>query len=262
MRFIVTITTFVLLLFPNMALAELRDLPHITILAASSLSDPMTELVRRYSRAHDITVTVSYDTSSEQAYKIERGQAADLFISSHTKWMQDLKQKGLIDVYSLTNLMRNNLFFVASKRGSLARYIQESKEGEVSMMQRALDRTVMVISNPEDTPLGLYTKQALFAMDPGLWQQFEPAVMRSDSAKKVLYLIAKGNTAGVVYASDAYKNEEVEALFKINPELHDPIIYQAVVVAGENMEPARDFLNFLTSDYAKSVFRKHGFVVD
>ena len=40
------------------------------------------------------------------------------------------------------------------------------------------------------------------------------------------------------------------------------ISYQAVVIAGDNMETAREFLKFLKTVPAKKILRDNGFVVD
>ena len=72
-------------LFASQVYASFRDLPQITVLAASSLTKPLTELARIYSRSNNITVTTSYDETARQAKKIEEGSQADIFISLKSK---------------------------------------------------------------------------------------------------------------------------------------------------------------------------------
>ena len=84
---------FFLFLTPNTTKAVNYDLKQVTVLAASSLTGPLTEISRIYSREHNIIVTTSFDGTAELANKIEQGEQAGIFISSHQFWMAELKQK-------------------------------------------------------------------------------------------------------------------------------------------------------------------------
>lgn len=253
------------ILWAGDALAEMRDLPHITVLADASLTAPITELARSYSSQKNITITASYNSTSEQAWKIEEGESADMFISAHPYWMSELKQKGLIDVYSLTNLVKNKLALIVSVKGRVNEF--DIPQGETQEKLEFLNnRVIMVIGEPNYTALGMYTKQALRNLSrrtkSNLWGQVEQKTIKSMSSNNNLYLISNGETAGITFFSDAYKNPEVRVISMVSETLHDPVIYQAAVVAGENMEYARGFLQFLQSKESKQVFRSYGFSVD
>jgi molybdate transport system substrate-binding protein len=256
----------ILLLFPATSNAVgSNDLPQVTILAASSISEPLTQLTRIYSKEHNIIVTASFDGSAEQARKIEQGEQADIFLSSHPFWMSVLKQKGLIDVYSLTNLVRNKLTLTISTKSSLNAYPIPG-EGLAAKLSYLNGRIIMVMGDFDESSLGLYTKQVIQNTDAkehtSLWMDLSNKIIPSPSAKNALYLISHGETAGITYYSDSYNNKEVNVLNVIDDSLHEPIIYQAAVVAGENMTAARDFLEFLRSDQAKRIYKKYGFIID
>jgi molybdate transport system substrate-binding protein len=248
-----------------LAKASTHDLPQVTILAASSLSEPLTELTRIYSKKQNVIVTASFDGTAEQARKIEQGEQADIFISSHPFWMSFLKQKGLIDVYSLTNLVRNKLTLTISLKSNLNTSSLIGKS-LITKLHYLNGRTIMVMGDFDDSALGLYTKQTLQNIDSKehtkLWELLHNKIIPSPSAKNTLYLISHGETAGITYYSDAYNNQEVQILDIINDSLHDPILYQAAVVAGENMTIARDFLMFLKSNQAKQIYKKYGFILE
>lgn len=254
-----------IVLFTQVANADLRGLPNITILASSSLTTPITELAIEYSRQKNITVTASYNSTAEQAWKIEDGESADIFISSHPYWMASLKQMGLIDVYSLTNLVKNKLVLITSAKGKLNEYpiVAPGLEGKLENLG---NRTIMSFGDPNNTALGMYTKQAIERLDElnntKLWEALNTKTIKSLSSKNNLYLIAQGETAGITYYSDAKGNDEVRILNVVDESLHEPIIYQAAVVAGENMTYARDFLEFIQTDESKLIFKKHGFIID
>lgn len=266
-KYICILSAFALICYlgANTAQANTHDLPQVTILAASSISEPLTEISRIYSREHNVVVTTSFDGTAELANKIEQGEQADIFISSHQFWMADLKQKGLVDVYSLSNLVQNKLALVVSTKSYLSTYPTPGKSfaAKLNYLNR---RSIMVMGDFNTSALGRHTAQALQNYDTKkgtrLWRSLNNKIIPSISAKSTLYLIANGETAGIVYYSDAYNNDEVSIVDVIDTTLHDPIIYQAAVVAGENMTIAREFLIFLQSSRAKQIYKKYGFIVD
>ena len=248
-----------LALFSAPSYAEMRGLPSITVLAASSMTDVITELARTYSRQKNITVSTAYDSSSLLALQIIEGESADIYISAHPIWMTELKQRGLIDVFSLTNLIKNTLVITASNKNRLDTLLLKGK-AVPEILEKVIERTIPVIADPTDVPLGMYTKEALESL--GFWQKMEKNVIRTASARNTLYLISKGQSVGITYHTDAVNNPEVTILSALSPDTHAPIIYQAAVVAGENMTEARKFLEFLKSNNARKVFEKHHFFVD
>jgi ABC-type molybdate transport system substrate-binding protein len=126
--------------------AEYKEIETITVLAETSLATSMAQISSLFTRGRPISVSNNFGDSEVQRKKIEDGESADIFITSQPDLVQQLKTKGLVDVYSI---------------------------GQVASLN---DKT-----------------------------------------------------------------------------------YTIAVVAGENMTPARVFLEFLKSDKAKAMFKKHGF---
>ena len=241
--------------------ADLRGLPQITVLAASSLTEPLIEMARLYSEKEHITVTTSFDDSGELVREIDQGDSADVVITASSGLMSMLKQKGVLDSYSIRNIIKNRLALVRSK------YIRgyQEKPTILEHLYQLDRRTIMVMADPETTTLGQYTKQVLEALsvpEEDLWKRLSRKVMRGASGKNTLYLILRGNTAGIVYASDAVNHDELQVIAIFDESLHTPIIYQGAVVVGENMSYARGFMEFLQSDHAHRIFLKYGFVLE
>lgn len=238
---------------------NIRSMDSVTILAASSLTNVLSELASIYTRKRGIAVSLSFDSSYKMANQIIEGETADIFISAHPKFTTDLKQRGLVDVFSLTDLARNSLVLAASKRIKLDRGYLEGKD-VATILNRISNRVIPVIADPAEVPLGIYSEESLKKLK--LWDKFKDKVIRTENARAALYLVAKGKSLGILYFTDAYNNPEVDILAKFPDELHEPIIYQAAVVAGENMALARDFLKFLQSKEAKKIFAKYQFAVE
>lgn len=248
--------------YADIAPIETSDLPNVTILADSSLTDALTEIIRLYSRERNITTTASFDETAEQAHKITDGEAADIFISAHPKWMTDLKQQGLIDVFSIANLIQNRLVLVSSTSNRLGKQLNKPMN-TYDQLVTINSKSLMVLSDPDNTALGIYSKDAItnigMMMHASLWNKMKNTIIRSSSAKDSLYLITHGNRTGIVYASDAFRNKEVVILSKIDQSAYEPIIYQAAVVAGGNMDHARELLEFLRSKRVLDIYIRYGF---
>jgi molybdate transport system substrate-binding protein len=231
----------------------------ITILASSSLTDVMTELTRIYSTKSGYSVAIVLGSPAELVDSIEDGESADFFISEDQAGMTNLKQKGLVDVFTISNLAQNRLVLAASVKHYLSRYVKENMALE-RLFSDLNERVLLVMGDPDEVPVGERAKEAITNL--GHWKGIEPFIVREGSARKARYLIAKGRSAGITYYTDSFGNPEIKILTEFPEELYSPIIYQGAVVAGLNMPVAREFLEFMKSPEAKAVFSKYGFVVN
>jgi len=228
----------------------------VTVLASTSLSGVMTELIRIYSAKSGQTVSATYDAPSDLARTIEEGGISDIYISEDQEIMRDLKRQGLIDVFSLTTLATNKLVLVAASTSNLSKTLSASVPLN-ELLDSLNSRTLLVIANPATTPAGQHAMLVLSEL--GHWEKIKDYTIRAPTDSNALYMIAKGNTAGMVYYTDAHNNPEVKIISGFPATKQNFVVYQAAVVAGENMSDARDFLAFLKSDRAKKVFEKYGF---
>ncbi len=249
-----------LLLLPLQSHAALRSLPSVTVLAASSLTNVLTELASTYSRERNVTISTSYEASGYLASEIIAGESADIFISAHPSFVTDLKQRGLLDVFNIKDIAKNRLVITASPELHIRSKISQEDIDNAGVFRKLQGRAIPVIADASESALGIYTEQSLTALKQ--WDNIQSYAIRAANARRALYLIAKGKTFGITYLTDAANNPEVEILSTLPDTLHEPIIYQASVVAGENMEQARLFLHYLTSPNAKKIWRKYQFIVE
>lgn len=67
---------------------------------------------------------------------------------------------------------------------------------------------------------------------------------------------------GVVYATDAKISEKIKIVATAPENSHKPVIYPAAVIKdSKNLDAAKKFLDFTSSDTAKKIFEKFGFKV-
>ena len=91
-----------------------------------------------------------------------------------------------------------------------------------------------------------------------------------DSAKELIADIESGESVDVFISAHQGAIETVKQ--KGLADIHNigyvarlknnEVFYQALVIAGDNMETAREFVKFLKSDVAKAIFQDSGFEVD
>lgn len=70
-------------------------------MAETPLSIPIAQITSRFTNGNPISVSSNFGDSAIQAKKIEDGESADIFITSHAELIEQLKTKGLVDVYSI-----------------------------------------------------------------------------------------------------------------------------------------------------------------
>lgn len=246
------------LFFSPPAQAELREVPFISVMAASSLAVPLTELARLYSITSGITVNVTYDSSIELANQIEKGDRTDIFISSSLSPITVLRKKELVDMRSISEIATNKLALIASNDNVLV----HSLSADIPIRQMLFiisNRAMLVIGDPDATPLGLYTREMMLNL--GMWERVGPMTIRAETSRIALYLISQGKSLGITYYSDAVGSKETSIITVIPPKFYTPIIYRAVALEGKNKPFATQFINFLTSPQAKEIFKRYGFEV-
>lgn len=91
----------VLLLSMNAWADDDKEIESITVFADKRLSIPLAQLASQFSTQSTISVSDIFGSSQDQKKKIEDGEAADIFITSEPELIQQLKIKGMVDVYSI-----------------------------------------------------------------------------------------------------------------------------------------------------------------
>lgn len=243
-----------------MASNDLEENPtSITILASTSLTDVMSELIRIYSRKKGFSVAVVYGPPNELIETVKEGESADFFIAEDQEGMLDLKQRGLIDVFTISNIAQNRLVLTASTDHYLSRFVNPDM-ALPRLFSDLNEKVLLVMGDPDEVPVGNRARQAIENL--GYWQGIGPYIVRTQSASSAKYLIAKGRSAGITYYTDAFGSNEMKILSELPKNLYSPIVYQAAVVAGVNMPLARNFLDYLKTAEAKAVFSRYGFDVN
>lgn len=223
-----------------------------TVFAAASLTDSLKQIAEIYRARTGRTVILSFGASSALARQIEQGAPADIFFSADTEWMDYLAKDGHIAAASRQDLLGNRLVLIAAPDAGPAPRIAPGFD-----LKGALGDGHLALADPASVPAGKYGKAALTTL--GVWDSVAAKVVNAENVRVALEYVARGEAPyGIVYATDAKIAPQVK-LAGIFPESsHPPIIYP-VALTMTAAPQARDFLAFLSSAEARTVFRKAGF---
>ena len=224
----------------------------VMILAAASLTDVCSELEPLYEEEHPgVDLIFSFGSSGALQSQIEEGAPADIFLSASTKQMDALKEEGLMDEDSITELLENKVVLIVPK-GNPA--------GISSFEECADDKAGIIgIGDPESVPAGQYAEEVFTSL--GIWDAVKAKAGYGSDVRTVLTWVETGETdCGVVYATDALTTDKVETAATAPEGSCSKIIYPAgVVKAAGNKKEAEAFLEYLKGDEAGKVFKSYGF---
>lgn len=223
----------------------------VTVYAAASLTDVMGELNKMYEKKYRTKVKTSYASSGTLAKQIEQGGKADVFISADVAWMTHLNRKNLISPTNTTHLLGNRLVIISPAKNPIKVTMSQNFNISGSFTGK------LCTGNTASVPVGKYAKEALTHMT--WWQSIRPRLVETEDVRVALNFVARGECPlGIVYATDAISTQAVKTVATFPTNSHTPIIYPAGLVRPNNSN-AKRFYQFLQSDDAKAVFKKHGF---
>ncbi len=226
----------------------------LTVSAASSLTDVLKEVDAAYTQTKpNVTVTPNFAGSGALQKQIENGAPADVFLSAAATQMDALQKEQLLLDSTRKDLLGNTVVLVVPSDSTL---------GITDFKDLATDKVKKVaIGDPKSVPCGMYADQ-VFKEDNITDKVKSKEVIGSD-VRAVLTYVESGNVdAGVVFSTDAKTSTKVKVVANAPDDINAKVVYPAAVVkASKNADAAKDYLSFLSSDQAKTIFEKYGFIV-
>jgi molybdate transport system substrate-binding protein len=227
----------------------------LLVFAAASLQGTVDDIARRFEKAGGSRVAISFAASSTLARQIERGAAADVYVSASPKWTDRLEAGRWLRPGTLGNLLGNRLVLVAPAGQDAPVPIHREFP-----LARLLGNGRLVMGDPSHVPAGQYARAALKTL--GVWDTVAGRVAGTATVRHALALVARGEAPyGIVYVTDARAEPGVVAVGTFPEEYHPPIRYTVAVPAASTHPQAETFLNYLWSPAARAVFKAHGFQV-
>ena len=221
----------------------------ILVFAAASLTNALNEVTTAFEEESGVEASVNYAGSQSLAQQIASGAPADLIISAGPSPIEFLIEKELLD--SEPEAVLSNRLVVVTRQGM----------SEISLISQLGDDSVesVAIASPKLAPAGQYAQDSLTQL--GLWADIQSKLITAPDVRATLAYVEAGNVdVAIVYSTDAATAGNVQVLDIVPPGSYLPIVYPAAAVKGsDNIATANEFIAFLKSEEARSIFRRHGF---
>ena len=251
--------------------SEELESTQITVFAAASLENALNEVIKKYNETQpNVTIIPSYDSSGTLLAQIEEGAACDVFFSAAQKQMDTLQNDDQLVVDGTRHNVVNNQVVVITYKGSGT---------AVTGLENLKDAKSIAMADGS-VPVGKYTRQAM--INAGMLDAVDDVstiptdvisqaldgveINECGNVSAVKTQVAEGsNEVGTVYYSDTYGlGDKLEILQVVSYDLTGNVIYPIAQVQNDEADEleqkaALDFVNFVKSDAAKTIFDSYYF---
>ena len=238
----------------------------LIVFAAASLTETLTAIGEIYSAENPgVTFSFNFDSSGTLKTQIQEGADCDLFISAGQKQMNQLDSTASADVNtegpdfvdsdSRVDLLENKVILCVPENGD------KGIDSFDSLAEHLKAGDILFCMGNSDVPVGQYTQKILSYYDLDEEALAAAGVITYGSnVKEVTTQITEASVdAGVVYCTDAF-SAGLTPVDEATKEMCGQVIYPAAVLkAAPNAEAAREFLAYLQTDRAATVFESVGF---
>ena len=227
------------------------------IAAASDLRFALDEIVAGFRQETGKRVRVSYGSSGNFFRQIAQDAPFELFMSADEDFVFRLAEQNLTPDRGVLYATGRVVLFVPE--GSPVK----ADAGFVDLRQSLADGRLkkFAIANPEHAPYGRAAMQALQSV--GLWKAIEPKLVLGENVSQAAQFTVSGSAQGGIFALSLAKAPVFAGAgtYVLVPEdLHQPL-RQRMVLTNKAGGTAREFYSHLQRPAARTVFKRHGFVL-
>ncbi|MGF1722406.1 molybdate ABC transporter substrate-binding protein [Vibrio kyushuensis] len=231
----------------------------VTIFAASSLTNALSEIADEYQQQHQVTIRLSFASSSALARQITYGAPADIYFPANQKWLDYVIEQQAVDADSSVTLLNNSLVLIVPVNQGVGEKIEGAAKSWD--LVNLLNGGRLAVGDPDHVPVGQYAKQALEHYEQ--WESVKSHLARANNVRGALVLVERGESPlGIVYQTDAMISSKVKSIATFSSVSHQNIEYPMVMVSEKPTPESQKFYQYLQSDEAKAVFLAHGFGVN
>lgn len=219
------------------------------VAAASDLQFAFKEIGGLYKQRTGNNVIFTFGSSGLLSKQIMHGAPFDIFASANKRYIEDLKNRGLI---------ADNKYYVFG-RGRLAIVVNNGNSRPVNINDLAKGQFKKIaIANPEHAPYGAAAKEALIKSN--IWDDLKPRLIYGENIRQALQYIRTGDAdAGIVALSLVAADNNY---LLIDEGMHQAIEQSiAVLKDSKNKSNAEGFTDIVLNGTGREILKKYGFVI-
>ncbi len=241
-----TVFLLIITLFPSCGNVKNKNKEQLNVFAAASLADVITEIADSFKLEQNIDVRLNFAASGTLARQIDQGVGADVYFSANKNWVEFLIEKK--ESIESSVFASNDMVLIAADRN-------EKQIENINNFFNTINVKI-AIGDPGYVPAGKYASEILDFYDVDLSKKLFFAV----DVRSALMMVEIGEMPyGIVYRSDALRSEKVKMIYMFPEDSHKAVKYHKVLTSEKDI--AKRFYNYLYSEKAKEILRKHSFKV-
>lgn len=246
--------------------AETGDAVELTVFAAASMTETLTEIAELYKAvAPNVSLVFNFDSSGTLKEQIEQGAVCDLFISAGQKQMNQLDSTAdpevntdgldFVEQGTRINLLENKVVLVVPEDNP------KNVNNFDDMIAGLKDGSILLAMGNSDVPVGQYTQKILAYYELNEEELAKAgSITYGTNVKEVTTQVSEGAVdCGVIYCTDAF-SAGLTVVDNATKEMCGQVIYPAAVLnVSTHKDEAQAFLDYLKTDGPMAVFEKVGF---
>ena len=241
MRFARQLASFSLLLLTACSSPD----GELTIAAAASVREVLTEMAERYTVEHSVPITVTTGSTGVLARQVREGAPCDVFFGADMQTAEGLAAEGFADGEA-----------VAYAVGELVLWQHPESTPRIALLDDLRQPGMTVaIANAETAPYGAAAKELLGAH--GLWGALKESVVFSGNVEQAFqYANSRNVTAAFVSRSLVPDGDEVVTFDDAAARVRHGAV---VTLQGARSAHGAAFLDFVGHPDNAAVLARHGF---
>jgi len=196
-------------------------------------------------------IIFNFGSSGALQQAIENGGETDLFFSAAQKQMDALEKSENILPETRKNLLENEIVLI----------VPSDSDKNIKKFSDLTQENIknIALGEPKGVPVGQYSEEIL--KNFGILDTVKEKSVYGSDVRQVLAWVESGEAdCGIVYSTDAKISEKIKIVAVAPENSHKPVIYPAAVIKdSKNIDDAKKFLDFVSSDTANKIFENYGF---
>ncbi len=242
------VAVFIITLFATPALHA----GQVHAAVASNFNAAFDELAARFSQNSGHELLASLGSSGKLYAQIINGAPYQIFLSADIERAQRLEAQGYAVAGSRYTYAIGRLVLWSVRPAYVDAAGVVLKDGAY---------THLALANPKIAPYGMAARQVLERF--GLWSSLQGKLVIGENIAQTLHFISSGNAPLGFVALAQAQALSGGSWWLVPQELYEPIAQQAVLLqTGADNPAAKQFMDYLRSDEAKTIIRRHGYAVE